>query len=261
MNLQKNSSRRRQRTTAIPPTCVWGCIRLDTKASRYWRPPCSTPFLSWRRFRALRLPRQLRGNRQPSVLYLLKDLQLVRRARHTVPSLRSSHEQHQAELTYIGVSCTITYENGANVNTAFVTNMMGDLICTTAPDLYKTVKKANDDNLKQSKKALRNTTQYRKFERIYCIHNGKIVLTKKPDWKAWLEWERVSEGYPIPHAANIQQTFQSRKNMSKKRRDYDEFIEKFKPKKTTDDCYTPRLCRRQYSDKPLSLQPMSLSPY
>ena len=28
---------------------------------------------------------------------------------------------------------------------------------------------------------LRNTTQYRKFERIYCIHNGKIVLTKKPD--------------------------------------------------------------------------------
>lgn len=29
-------------------------------------------------------------------------------------------------VTYIGVSCTITYENGANVNTAFVTNMMGD---------------------------------------------------------------------------------------------------------------------------------------
>lgn len=28
---------------------------------------------------------------------------------------------------------------------------------------------------------LRNTTQYRKFERIYCIHNDKIVLTKKPD--------------------------------------------------------------------------------
>nr|DAQ29761.1 MAG TPA: minor capsid component [Caudoviricetes sp.] len=28
---------------------------------------------------------------------------------------------------------------------------------------------------------LRNTTQYRNFERIYCIHNDKIVLTKKPD--------------------------------------------------------------------------------
>ena len=58
-------------------------------------------------------------------------------------------------VTYIGVSCTITYENGANVNTAFVTNMMGDIICTTAPDLHESVKKANDDNLKQSKKAIR----------------------------------------------------------------------------------------------------------
>ena len=57
-------------------------------------------------------------------------------------------------VTYIGVSCSITYENGANVGTAFVTNMMGDLICTTAPDLHKAVKKANDDNLKQSKKTL-----------------------------------------------------------------------------------------------------------
>lgn len=34
--------------------------------------------------------------------------------------------------------------------------------------------------------------------------------------------------------------------MSKKNQDYDEFIEKFKPKKTTDDCYTPHLCMRQY---------------
>ena len=45
-------------------------------------------------------------------------------------------------VTYIGVSCSITYENGANVGTAFVTNMMGDLICTTAPDLHKAVKKS-----------------------------------------------------------------------------------------------------------------------
>lgn len=34
--------------------------------------------------------------------------------------------------------------------------------------------------------------------------------------------------------------------MSKKKQDYDEFIEKFKPKKTTDDCYTPHLCMKQY---------------
>ena len=58
-------------------------------------------------------------------------------------------------VTCIGASCDITYENGANVNTAFVTNMMGDIICTTAPDLYESVKKANDDNLKQSKKTVK----------------------------------------------------------------------------------------------------------
>ena len=56
--------------------------------------------------------------------------------------------------TYIGVSCSVIYENGANVNTAFVTNMMGDLICTTAPELYRMVKEANDKNQKQAKKQL-----------------------------------------------------------------------------------------------------------
>jgi hypothetical protein len=30
--------------------------------------------------------------------------------------------------------------------------------------------------------------------------------------------------------------------MSKKNQNYDEFIEKFKPRKTTDDCYTPPTC-------------------
>ena len=30
--------------------------------------------------------------------------------------------------------------------------------------------------------------------------------------------------------------------MSKKNQNYDEFIEKFKPKKTTDNCYTPPTC-------------------
>ena len=57
--------------------------------------------------------------------------------------------------TYIGASCNIIYENGANVNTAFVTNMMGNLICTTAPELFDTVKLANDTNQKQQKKTLR----------------------------------------------------------------------------------------------------------
>ena len=45
---------------------------------------------------------------------------------------------------------TITYENGANVNTSFVTNLE-DCAFRSAPKLYEAVKKANDDNLKQTK--------------------------------------------------------------------------------------------------------------
>ena len=56
---------------------------------------------------------------------------------------------------FIGVSSNVTYENGANVNTAFVTNMMGDLICTTAPELLDAVKQANDATQKKAKKSLR----------------------------------------------------------------------------------------------------------
>ncbi len=57
-------------------------------------------------------------------------------------------------ITYIGASATITYENGAKVGTSFVTNMMSDLICTTAPDLYRAIKEANQKTQKDKKKEL-----------------------------------------------------------------------------------------------------------
>ena len=50
----------------------------------------------------------------------------------------------------LGVGVTITYENGAKVDTSFVTNLE-DSQCRSAPSLYAAVKKANDDNLKQDK--------------------------------------------------------------------------------------------------------------
>ena len=56
--------------------------------------------------------------------------------------------------TFIGVGVTVVYENGAQVHTSFVTNMLGDLACTTAPTLYDAVKRANDDNLKGKRKSL-----------------------------------------------------------------------------------------------------------
>ena len=57
--------------------------------------------------------------------------------------------------TYIGVGVSVTYENGAVVNTSFVSNMMGDLVCTTAPRLAEAVRKANCETQRQSKKSIR----------------------------------------------------------------------------------------------------------
>lgn len=181
-NLWINSSRRRRQTTAIPPPPVyeavvnWAGEHLDI-GNR----PVVRPFYPGGDFEHFDYPDNCVVIDNPPFSIFSKICNWY--VERGIPFLlfapaMSSIKQN---VTYIGVSCTITYENGANVGTAFVTNMMGDIICTTAPDLHKAVKKANDDNLKQSKKALRNTTQYRKFERIYCIHNGKIVLTKKPD--------------------------------------------------------------------------------
>ncbi len=48
---------------------------------------------------------------------------------------------------------TITYENGANVNTSFVTNLE-DCAFRSAPKLYKAIKAANDENLKSMRKEL-----------------------------------------------------------------------------------------------------------
>ena len=57
-------------------------------------------------------------------------------------------------VTFIGIGVTVTYENGACVNSSFVTNMLGDLACTTAPTLYEAVKRANDENIKGMRKSL-----------------------------------------------------------------------------------------------------------
>ncbi len=51
-------------------------------------------------------------------------------------------------ITSLGISYSITYENGVRVSTSFVTNMMGNLICTTSPDLYQAIKEANQKTQK-----------------------------------------------------------------------------------------------------------------
>lgn len=55
------------------------------------------------------------------------------------PSLTSIREG----VTFVSVDAEIIYENGALVNTAFVTNMMGNLLCITAPELNEKINEAN----------------------------------------------------------------------------------------------------------------------
>lgn len=59
---------------------------------------------------------------------------------------------------YNGLHCVcvggqVTYQNGANVNTSFVTNLGGHLV-ETAPDLYRRIKTENEKNVKAQKKQL-----------------------------------------------------------------------------------------------------------
>ena len=49
-----------------------------------------------------------------------------------------------SSLTYIPCSCTITYANGAKVNTEFISNLFGDVFAMSAPDLRLRVKEAQE---------------------------------------------------------------------------------------------------------------------
>ena len=58
------------------------------------------------------------------------------------------------EICYIPCYATITYENGAMVNTSFITNMDREYRIRTAPDLCNTIRERNDENLKSAHKEL-----------------------------------------------------------------------------------------------------------
>lgn len=57
--------------------------------------------------------------------------------------------------TYVAVSASVTYQNGAVVGTSFVTNLYPDSpIAVTAPTLYSMLQAAEKKNAKQNKKQL-----------------------------------------------------------------------------------------------------------
>lgn len=54
----------------------------------------------------------------------------------------------------IYASAKVTYENGAVVNTSFITNMDSDVVATSAPDLCELIEEANGKNQKANKKPM-----------------------------------------------------------------------------------------------------------
>lgn len=57
-------------------------------------------------------------------------------------------------VCYVPCGVSVTYENGAEVGTSFVTNLETDLIVRTAPALDAAMRQANDENLSEAKKQL-----------------------------------------------------------------------------------------------------------
>lgn len=49
-----------------------------------------------------------------------------------------------SSLTYIPCACAVVYANGAKVNTGFISNLFGDVLAMSAPDLRKRIKEAQE---------------------------------------------------------------------------------------------------------------------
>ena len=58
-----------------------------------------------------------------------------------------------AGVNHVIAPCTVRYDNGANIDTSFVTNL-GDDFILSAPDLMDAIENANNANLKAVKKSL-----------------------------------------------------------------------------------------------------------
>ena len=71
------------------------------------------------------------------------------------PHLTMFNASSSSSSSSIVVGVSITYENGASVNTSFITNLEPTTVrIRTAPTLYAAVKSANDVNLKQARREL-----------------------------------------------------------------------------------------------------------
>ncbi len=57
------------------------------------------------------------------------------------------------DVSYLAAGCDVTYENGAQVKTSFITNLDSCRV-RTVPDLFRMVEAANEENINQGKTSL-----------------------------------------------------------------------------------------------------------
>ena len=84
-----------------------------------------------------------------------------------------------ADVCYLPVNADITYENGAHVNTGFVTNMIKGVRLWTAPSLHRAIKMASPPKTIMSK----NTYPY---NLLTCATIGKVAV-REVDFKLMAE--------------------------------------------------------------------------
>ena len=91
----------------------------------------------------------------------------------------------ECDVTFITCGAQITYENGADVSTGFITNLDSEYRLRTAPDLWETIKEQNDINLREKTKELPNY-QYPDYvispaQIMKIAHYGQDLRIKKTD--------------------------------------------------------------------------------
>ena len=70
--------------------------------------------------------------------------------------------------TFVHTNIEITYENGAKVNTGFITNLSPEVFYTTAPALHQAIKAAQD-------KKAKNTRKIEYPENIFTVQKATII--------------------------------------------------------------------------------------
>lgn len=71
------------------------------------------------------------------------------------PTLTLFSSSSSSSSTALSIAASVRYENGANVNTSFLTNLEPrNIRARSCPELYALMKKANEDNLRKQQKEL-----------------------------------------------------------------------------------------------------------